>query len=447
MSRVPRVDACLIVRDESVNLPDCIESLKRLGSSLQRICVYDTGSADDTVAIARAAGCVVVEGYWDNDFARARNASLDMSRADWALIVDADERVVADPARLVRELTQQRGANVIDAELYHLDERGQRVAHSRYIKAVRPRSVRFVHPIHEIVTDIDGRGISIHSVAPNVMHFDHLGYASEQIRRSKAERNEAVADAALHVALQSRDAARIAHAYQHRGRSRTLLGRDEDALSDLMAAWQAWGAGSASAVGAGRDLIRRLTAANRTTEAMEVLRRLEECGAQADLTRLLLAEVLFALGHDEKVLALTADLVPARDSARETRGTVDTREVLGLRVKALGRLGRWDHVLATLLTLVHWGEVERVGQIVRMWRGSTQALAEILADLGTGPHGPAVLAALRASSGVGPGAADIIEHPLVSRDTPPHTSAQGSRAAADGHNVRADNETAGKQAH
>ena len=71
----PFLDACLIVKNEEANLPDCLTSLYRLRPLISSVCVYDTGSTDRTIEIARDGGCVVTEGYWDGDFARARNAS------------------------------------------------------------------------------------------------------------------------------------------------------------------------------------------------------------------------------------------------------------------------------------------------------------------------------------------------------------------------------------
>src|SRR4051812_36682681 len=90
-----RIAAVLVVRDESVLLPDCLASLTGV---VDQVVVHDTGSADDTVALALAAGAVVHQGYWDDDFGRARNVGLELADAEWVLVVDADERVRADPA-------------------------------------------------------------------------------------------------------------------------------------------------------------------------------------------------------------------------------------------------------------------------------------------------------------------------------------------------------------
>ncbi len=56
------------------------------------LCAVDTGSRDATVDLLEAAGARVVRRPWDDDFAAARNASLDLATGDWILFLDADER-------------------------------------------------------------------------------------------------------------------------------------------------------------------------------------------------------------------------------------------------------------------------------------------------------------------------------------------------------------------
>src|SRR5664279_5393315 len=94
----PLLAVALIVKDEASNLPECLQALRSLTGLVEEIVIYDTGSVDGTQDIAREAGATVVQGYWDGDFSRARNAAIGVTTASWVLIVDADERVVADPA-------------------------------------------------------------------------------------------------------------------------------------------------------------------------------------------------------------------------------------------------------------------------------------------------------------------------------------------------------------
>lgn len=73
--------------------------------------VIDNGSADDTVAVARAAGARVLEAPGVT-IGGARNAGFAAARNAWVLALDADER--ADPA-LADELRRVLAAPVADA--------------------------------------------------------------------------------------------------------------------------------------------------------------------------------------------------------------------------------------------------------------------------------------------------------------------------------------------
>ena len=85
-----RLSVTMIVRNEEAMLPDALASVRDVADE---IVVVDTGSTDDTIAIARAAGAKVVEFAWTGSFADARNASLDHATGDWVLCIDADERL------------------------------------------------------------------------------------------------------------------------------------------------------------------------------------------------------------------------------------------------------------------------------------------------------------------------------------------------------------------
>ena len=82
------LSACLIVRDEEQRLPACLASV----AFCDEIIVVDSGSRDRTVEIARAAGATVLEHPWEG-FAIQRNVALDAAHGEWALEVDADERI------------------------------------------------------------------------------------------------------------------------------------------------------------------------------------------------------------------------------------------------------------------------------------------------------------------------------------------------------------------
>ena len=82
-------------------LAACLESVR---DAVDEIVVYDTGSNDRTVEIAREAGATVVEGQWEDSFAVARNAALRHATGEWVLSIDADERLQTDPDVLRAQL-------------------------------------------------------------------------------------------------------------------------------------------------------------------------------------------------------------------------------------------------------------------------------------------------------------------------------------------------------
>ena len=88
--RSMRVSLCVIARDEAEALGPCIESARPV---VDEIVVVDTGSSDETIAVARAHGANVIEAPWTDDFAAVRNIGLAQASGAWVLTLDADERL------------------------------------------------------------------------------------------------------------------------------------------------------------------------------------------------------------------------------------------------------------------------------------------------------------------------------------------------------------------
>src|SRR6478609_8235120 len=87
----------MIVRDEARSITRCLDSVRDV---VDEMVVLDTGSVDDTVALAEAAGATVHHFTWVDDFSAARNAALAHCTGDWALVLDADEWLESGAAAL-----------------------------------------------------------------------------------------------------------------------------------------------------------------------------------------------------------------------------------------------------------------------------------------------------------------------------------------------------------
>ncbi|WP_204602708.1 glycosyltransferase [Cohnella boryungensis] len=84
----PLISLCMIVKDEADTLSRCLESVQ---GAADEIVIVDTGSTDETVAIARAFAAEVLHEPWNGDFAAARNKGLEAAKGKWILFLDADE--------------------------------------------------------------------------------------------------------------------------------------------------------------------------------------------------------------------------------------------------------------------------------------------------------------------------------------------------------------------
>ena len=95
-----KLSFCAIVKNEAENLPECLNSVADVADEWV---VVDTGSTDGTPEIAKQLGAQVYEFAWCDDFAAARNASLEYVTGDWVLVLDADERLVPDIIPQIRQ--------------------------------------------------------------------------------------------------------------------------------------------------------------------------------------------------------------------------------------------------------------------------------------------------------------------------------------------------------
>jgi tetratricopeptide (TPR) repeat protein len=105
----------MIVKNEAANLPACLQSVQGL---VDESIVVDTGSSDETIAIAQSFGAKVYSHAWCDDFALARNMARQWVTGDWILVLDADEillpavipliqAAIAVPQHLVINLLRQ----------------------------------------------------------------------------------------------------------------------------------------------------------------------------------------------------------------------------------------------------------------------------------------------------------------------------------------------------
>jgi glycosyltransferase involved in cell wall biosynthesis len=99
----PTISLCMIVKNEGRRLAACLTSSREVAGE---IVVVDTGSTDDTLAVAARFGAKISSfDFAVPDFSGARNQSLSRATGEWILVLDADEHLAAGAPPLLRALT------------------------------------------------------------------------------------------------------------------------------------------------------------------------------------------------------------------------------------------------------------------------------------------------------------------------------------------------------
>ncbi len=342
MRRAPLVTACLVVKDEEAMLAASLDSIRELAGE---VVIYDTGSSDATVEIARAAGAQVVEGHWEDSFARARNAALEYATGEWVLSIDADERLQADP-EAVRGQLLDPGSDV-EAYLIAIENLhgagNPRSVHSA-IRLFRRSACAWRYRLHEQVVAADDARRPLRIARLSSTRLIHHGYESDVFdNRHKSERNLRLARAALD------DEQGHPYALMNYGRALESAGRSEEAVECLACAAEA----------SDDPITRRLAVSNlayilgrmgRYEEALEQvdrLRRLSSSQVAADLaegrTRLAMGQAVEGLAMLSRIPAHGVD-----DDGME----YGPHMVAAIRGEALASLGRFDEAADVVLDAI-----------------------------------------------------------------------------------------------
>jgi len=171
----------MIMRDEASRLESCLASV---ADFVDEMVLIDTGSRDDSVAIARRLGATVHELAWPGDFAPARNQALERVRGDWVLVLDADERLRPEAREPLRRLMAEPDALVIT--LLRQELGAAQAPYSSVSRLFRRHpDLHWSRPYHSM---IDDSVLAIQARAPHwrVLHCPepallHDGYRPERL--------------------------------------------------------------------------------------------------------------------------------------------------------------------------------------------------------------------------------------------------------------------------
>lgn len=188
-ARRPTLSLCMIVKNEEQHLVRCLESVQGVADE---IVVVDTGSDDATPEIARSYRAKLLRHEWQEDFALARNLSLDHATGDWILVLDADEELESRTRVRLRTRITATDAEALQLVVRSFTPAGdlQRYEDIYLTRVFRNRPHhRYEQPIHEQIRPSIERCRG--KVAETDLIILHYGYAqpTAQGRDRRAGRN------------------------------------------------------------------------------------------------------------------------------------------------------------------------------------------------------------------------------------------------------------------
>ena len=135
----------MIVWNEEKLLPFAVQGTVGL---VDEVVVVDTGSSDNTVAIAHALGATVITGADRMHKGASRNQALEAATGDWVVILDADEQI-RDPVA-VRQCIEGTTAKALYVNLTCVDSQGNSTLSWPQMRCWERGAYKYRYRAHEI---------------------------------------------------------------------------------------------------------------------------------------------------------------------------------------------------------------------------------------------------------------------------------------------------------
>jgi len=135
----PSISLCMIVKNEEEFLERC---LKSVCDFVDEIIIVDTGSKDNTIAIAERFTDKIYHHPWEKSFSKARNQALQYASCDWVFQIDADEEMVEGGGLKLRKAVESAGnADIIFVIILSIYSSGSKTASHNFHRVFRNNGV------------------------------------------------------------------------------------------------------------------------------------------------------------------------------------------------------------------------------------------------------------------------------------------------------------------
>ncbi len=191
------VSCCLIVKNEIDVLGRCVLSVnEKLKGIVDDIVVVDTGSTDGTRELAEELECNVFDFEWCDDFAKARNYSIEKAKNEWILVLDADEYVESVDVKELKKFIKNANRKTIgDIDIVNIEDNGDFISEKTVVRLFNKKEFDFKVRIHERLRQKTAGGVYKEKLKFKILH---TGYSKEKlVSKDKVIRNIKLMEAEL----------------------------------------------------------------------------------------------------------------------------------------------------------------------------------------------------------------------------------------------------------
>lgn len=182
-----KISACTIAKNSENDIKKWLESIKKI--NCDEIIVVDTGSVDKTVEIAKAAGAVVYNFKWQEDFAAAKNFALNKADGNWIIFLDTDE-YFADGTDIKSFIKNNIDENIdtISCCMINIDMENSGKELNRFMQLRIFRNSPDIFYEGKIHEQLKKRNSRLKIIAANNVVIYHTGYSQNKFLQ-KMQRN------------------------------------------------------------------------------------------------------------------------------------------------------------------------------------------------------------------------------------------------------------------
>lgn len=224
-----KISLCMIVKNEEKNIVNC---LNRAFEVVDEAIIVDTGSIDKTKEIleekyAQDSRVKIIEYFWENDFAKGRNKSLEYATGDWILVLDADERIFCNRERL-EDFLESREDKAYIIPIYNIMDRTNITISSTMVRLYKNNNPIYRGAIHEQIF-VDGKCYIADIIDGDICKIYHYGYAGSVFKeKEKQDRNMDI------IKIQIEENSKVPFHWYNKGVMEMCQGNYDVAIDDFI---------------------------------------------------------------------------------------------------------------------------------------------------------------------------------------------------------------------